>query len=234
MKIDYFNHIADLTEWLKFNAKLQQKKNNLRLLLKEKGILKKTGFNKFDSYTYFTEAQYKELFTDLLSQAKLELSFTEVAYNLFDGTEKQANGRMSKIQFKLTDIDTGFYETSVITGEAIDKGDKAGYKAYTGALKYYLATTFMVATGDEVETDSPDMKIKPVSKKVAPINKEIKETAPINKETITEKKATEKQKQYIQSFYKEKIIDVLKELKLESLDDLTVIQASDLISKARG
>lgn len=145
----------DAKEWLELNAKLQSKKNVLRKALKEKGVLKKGGVNEYDKYSYFSEAQYKELFTELFSDAGLELSFNEVEYNTFTGSEKQANGRMPKLNFILTDVDTGFYEVTTITGEGIDKGDKAGYKAYTGALKYYLANTFMVATGDDPENESP-------------------------------------------------------------------------------
>ena len=52
-------------EWLELNAKLQKKKNALRKDLKEKGILKKGKLNEFDNYQYFSEAQYKELFTEL-------------------------------------------------------------------------------------------------------------------------------------------------------------------------
>lgn len=144
----------DIREWLELNARLQTKKNDLRKALKEKGILKKEGNNKFDKYAYFTEAQYKELFTELFSENNLELKFDELDYCTFEGTEKQANGRMPKLIFRLFDTETGFYEDTHITGEGIDKGDKAGYKAYTGALKYYLATTFMVATGDDPETES--------------------------------------------------------------------------------
>lgn len=146
-------------EELAFNAKLQQKKNALRKALKEKGVLQKGGTNQYDRYKYFSEAQYKELFTELFSDHGLELKFTELSYDTFDGPEKQANGRMPRIQFTLFDIETGFGEDTVITGEGIDKGDKAGYKAYTGALKYYLANTFMVATGDDPEKDSPDTKM---------------------------------------------------------------------------
>lgn len=149
----------EIKEWLELNAKLQQKKNKLRKLLKEKGILKKGGKNDFDHYNYFSEAQYKDLFTELFSQCQLELKFDELEYETFEGTEKQANGRMPKILFRLFDVETGFYEDTRITGEGIDKGDKAGYKAYTGALKYYLADTFMVATGDDPEKESPDNKM---------------------------------------------------------------------------
>lgn len=146
-------------EYLELNAKLQQKKNALRKDLKSRGILKKGASNQYDKYKYFSEAQYKELFTELFSEYGLELKFTEIAYDIFEGTEKQANGRMPKLQFTLMDIDTGYGEDSVITGEGMDKGDKAGYKAYTGALKYFLANTFMVATGDDPEKDSPENKM---------------------------------------------------------------------------
>ena len=136
-------------------AKLQKKKNVLRSELARKGILKREGQNDFDRYKYFSEAQYKALFTELFSKVGLELSFDEKGYEFFEGQGKQPNGRLVKLEFELTDVDTGYSEYTTISAEAMDKGDKAGYKAYTGALKYYLANTFMVATGDDPETESP-------------------------------------------------------------------------------
>lgn len=198
----------DIKVWLDLNAKLQQKKNTLRKVLKEKGVLKKGGTNTFDKYSYFSEAQYKELFTELFSDAGLELSFNEVEYNTFTGSEKQANGRMPRLNFILTDIDTGFYEVTTITGEGIDKGDKAGYKAYTGALKYYLANTFMVATGDDPEKESPAHTMNDKQ----------------------EKKATEKQIELIRKIAE----DQGKELKEDVVKEWSMKQASDFISKYKG
>lgn len=146
-------------EWLELNAKLQAKKNKLRQELNNRGVLKKGAKNNFDKYTYFSEAQYKKLFTELFSNNGLELKFNTVRYETFDGTEKQANGRLATLEFTLIDTETGFYEESQITGEGIDKGDKGLYKAYTGAVKYYLANTFLVATGDDPETESPNEKL---------------------------------------------------------------------------
>lgn len=143
-------------DWLELNAKLQKKKSALRRDLSERGVLKREGNNTYDKYKYFSEAQYKELFTELLPKHGLELNFDEIEYITFSVEGKQPNGRMPKLKFFLYDTETGFYETTTITGEGIDKGDKAGYKAYTGALKYYLADKFMVATGDDPETESPD------------------------------------------------------------------------------
>lgn len=186
-----------MKERLELNAKLQQKKNKLRKCLKEKGILKKDGINKFDKYSYFSEAQYKMLFTELFSECQLELKFNELSYDMFTGSEKQANGRMPKIEFTLFDIETGYGESSVITGEGIDKGDKAGYKAYTGALKYYLANTFMVATGDDAEKESP--------------------SAPMN-----EKKATSEQVFFLERHCSEDEIDKLKEkYNVQNLNDIS-------------
>lgn len=197
-------------EILAMNAKLQQKKNALRKALKEKGVLKKGERNAFDKYNYFSEAQYKALFTELFSDHGLELKFTELEYQTFDGPEKQANGRMPRLQFTLMDIDTGFGEDTVITGEGIDKGDKAGYKAYTGALKYYLANTFMVATGDDPEKDSPDTKMN--DKK--------------------ERKASPKQIEMLSRFYKgDKLEALLQFNNIEKLEDMPMDKASNLITK---
>lgn len=195
-------------EALKLNAKLQTKKNMIRKALKDKGILKKEGNNTYDKYKYFSEAQYKQLFTELLSEAKLELSFTELSYETFEGSEKQSNGRMPKLKFILTDVDTGYWEETVITGEGIDKGDKAGYKAYTGAVKYYLANTFLVATGDDPEKDSPSEKMN----------------------TKTEKKATAKQVSIVKDIAK----TMGKELDEKWLSDLTMERASEFIAKYGG
>lgn len=139
--------------------KLAQKKNALRRDLAERGILKREGNNQFDRYKYFSEAQYKSLFTDLFASHDLELRSTVSDYSTIEGTEKQANGRIVQMEFELIDCETGFSEVSKFYGEGFDKGDKAMYKAYTGAIKYYLANTFLVATGDDPEKDSPDTKM---------------------------------------------------------------------------
>ena len=202
----------EIKEWLELNAKLQKKKNALRKTLKEKGILKKGAYNDYDKYAYFSEAQYKELFTELLSGAGLELKFTEIEYGIFEGTEKQANGRMPRIEFLLFDIDTGFYEVTTITGEAIDKGDKAGYKAYTGALKYYFADTFLVATGDDPEKESPDTKMN----------------------TKAERKASPKQVEVLSRVYTgDNLTRLLTANGIQKIEDLPMVKASELIQKLR-
>lgn len=196
--------------WLELNAKLQAKKNALRKDLKSKGILKKGGSNDYDHYTYFSEAQYKELFTELFSKNNLELKFSELDYGTFEGTGKQCNGRLTKLEFTLIDVETGFFETTVITGEGMDKGDKAGYKAYTGAVKYYLADTFLVATGDDPEKESPTE----------------------NMNTKTERKATAKQIEVLKKIYTgDNLTKLLNANHISKIEDLSMETASDIITK---
>ena len=196
--------------WLELNAKLQAKKNALRKDLKSKGILKKGGSNDYDHYTYFSEAQYKELFTELFSKNNLELKFSELEYNTFEGSGKNCNGRMTRLEFTLIDVETGFFETTVITGEGMDKGDKAGYKAYTGAVKYYLADTFLVATGDDPEKESPSE----------------------NMNTKTERKATAKQIEVLKKIYTgDNLTKLLNANHISKIEDLSMETASDIITK---
>jgi hypothetical protein len=209
------NESLSMKEYLELNAKLQQKKNALRKSLKEKGILKKAGKNDYDNYKYFSEAQYKELFTELFSEHGLELNFTEISYEAFDGTGKQANGRLAKLEFSLIDVESGFSEETVITGEGMDKGDKAGYKAYTGALKYFLADKFMVATGDDAEKESPDHKMNTV--------------------VMSGRKASPKQIAVLQKAYTgENLAKLLSLNGVEKLEDISMEKASDIISKLKG
>lgn len=195
-------------KWLELNAKLQQKKSAVRKELAEKGVLKRNGNNQYDNYSYFSEAQYKELFTKLFSNNGIELKFNELEYGTFEGQGKQCNGRMPKIRFTLFDAETGFYETTDITGEGMDKGDKAGYKAYTGALKYFLADTFMVATGDDPEKDSPAEAMN----------------------TKAVRKATPKQVELVMKLVND-IPAMLKYYGIEKVEDLSIEQASEIISK---
>ena len=198
--------------WLELNAKLQAKKNALRKDLKSKGILKKGGQNDYDHYSYFSEAQYKELFTELFSKNNLELKFSEIEYNTFEGSGKNCNGRMTRLEFTLIDVETGFFESTVITGEGMDKGDKAGYKAYTGAVKYYLADTFLVATGDDAEKESPEE----------------------NMNTKSERKASPKQIELLQKYYTgENLEKLLQVNSISKIEDLPMQKASDIISKLK-
>lgn len=150
--------LMDIKDWLSLNAKLSQKKNKARQKLVEMGVLEKKGKNKYDNYKYFTEAQYKDVANKIFVEAGLELKTSEKSYEKFETKNpKTPVGRIVEMEYTLTDTETGFYEKTTLRGEGLDRGDKAGYKAYTGAIKYYLANTFLIPTGDDPETESPEI-----------------------------------------------------------------------------
>lgn len=150
------NESLDLNKSLDLNRSLQQKKQAVRKQLAESGPVKKDKKNEYNKYSYLSEAKYKELFTKLLSENGLELSASCVEEReIQTGNKSMGCGRIVVWDFTLSDVDTGFTETMRSIAEGWDSGDKAIYKAHTGALKYFLANTFMVASGDEVENDEP-------------------------------------------------------------------------------
>lgn len=207
---------------LELTVKLQKKKNALRCELKEMGSLINGEKNTYDNYQYFSEAQYKELFTKLFSKYGLELKVDEIDYKPFAGTEKQPFGRLVTLCFSLIDIDTGYAESTSHTGEGLDRSDKAGYKATTGAIKKYLSSTFLVATKDDPEIEDEKAKTKQAKKS------NVKSSSAL---------ITPAQKKLLIELFNDDVTTLkeeLKSLKKVKLDELTVNEASILIKKRKG
>lgn len=201
---------------------LQKKKNEVRKELHERGILPKGAHNDYDNYDYFSEAQYKELFTELFSKHGIELRIDEADYGTFDGTDKQPFGRVVTLACTLIDIDTGYSETSRHTGEGLDRGDKAGYKATTGAIKKFLSSTFLVATKDDPEREDD----KPTNKKTySRVSK-----LPTNC-------ITRGQLAMIKSLFKdskEELKEMMNPYNKKKIEELTMEEASKIIESKKG
>ncbi len=205
-------------EQLELNSKLQKKKNELRKELSERGILPKGAHNDYDNYDYFSEAQYKELFIGLFSKHGLEFDSTEVEVQSIAGTDKQPFGVLASMRYIITDIDTGYEIESVHSGIAIDKGDKAIYKAKTGALKSFLASTFLVATKDDPERD--DEKPKKTYSKSAPSSKPKAGTiSKVQRDRIIE----------LFGNSKKELQEMMKKYNKKNINELNLKEASDII-----
>ncbi len=55
-------------------------------------------------------------------------------------------------------MDSGEEIVAKVAGQGLDAGDKAPYKAMTGALKYALLQSFLLATGDDPEDERMDTR----------------------------------------------------------------------------
>jgi hypothetical protein len=120
------------------------------------GYIQKTGYNKQQGYKYAQETDVVEKVRAELAQRKVFLMNS--VENTSFRTIRTAKGNeltVATLTVKYTFIDGESGEKLEFSGvgEGMDSGDKAVYKAQTGALKYALMKTFLIPTGDDPERD---------------------------------------------------------------------------------
>jgi hypothetical protein len=123
----------------------------------EIGAVPKTGENKYDRYTYAKLEDFVRASNGPLCKNGLALTFDVLGVeNLEARKTKQGaeeNGVRVHLQGKLLHV-SGQMLTAMGVGDGYDRGDKAAYKALTGARKYLIANMLNLATTDDPEEDS--------------------------------------------------------------------------------
>lgn len=112
----------------------------------------KNGYNSYNKYKYVKEEDLVDYIRPLLVENGLAFTSNMVEQ------ERNEDFTKVKMEFTLVDVDTQETLTSIYWGEGQDKQDKGIYKAVTGAEKYFLMKTFLVATGDDPEEDTKDVQ----------------------------------------------------------------------------
>lgn len=118
----------------------------------------KNGYNAFHKYDYVMEADLVELVRTKLAEQHIAIfpSVRDVH------TEEVKGGRQANylttvvLDITLIDGETGDSVTISWVGRGADAGEKGVYKAYTGAIKYFLMKTFLIPTGDDPERETED------------------------------------------------------------------------------
>lgn len=116
----------------------------------------KNGENTYHHYRYVTESDITDGLRDVLKEHGLAfLPPSVISWERDEVIENPKLGPRTRVQvqFAVACCDTGEVFTSIIWGEGQDTSDKGFYKAYTGAVKYFLMKTFLIATGDDPEQD---------------------------------------------------------------------------------
>ncbi len=126
----------------------------LAQIMAEVGRVPKNGRNDFHKYDYVTEADLVDAVRAKLAERNVVLLPALTSVNI-DGQVTTA-----QMRFQFIDGDTGETFGSDWAGTGEDKGDKGLYKAYTGALKYFLMKSFLIATGDDPERDTTHDKAR--------------------------------------------------------------------------
>lgn len=128
----------------------------LAMVMSEVHRVPKNGRNDFHNYDYVTESDLVDHIRDKLAQLGVAL-FPSVREHEVVETEDQRKRTVYlttvTLDITLVDGESGDMMTTSWVGQGMDQGDKGYYKAYTGALKYFLLKTFMISTGDDPERD---------------------------------------------------------------------------------
>lgn len=132
----------------------------LAKILGEIGKVPKTGHNSFHNYDYVTENDLVYAVRTKLADAGIFVfsSVESQRHEIVETVNKQGDKSSSLLTSVCTkhtfvDGDSGEEFSVLSQGQGADNGDKGGYKAITGAMKYFLYKCFMIPTGDDPEAD---------------------------------------------------------------------------------
>jgi hypothetical protein len=118
------------------------------------GYVQKGGTNSAQGYKFVQASAVADKVRAELS--KLHVSMTPTHIDVIsEGLTPSGKQALLTLRFTwtLTDGESGETISFQSIGTGADSGDKAAYKAATGALKYALLTGFLIPTGDDPEAD---------------------------------------------------------------------------------
>ncbi|MED1950474.1 ERF family protein [Brevibacillus centrosporus] len=128
----------------------------LARVMQDVKYIQKKGYNSFHKYKYATEADVAEKVREILSEQNVIMIPNMTSHSVREHLTSKGNREYIvtvNMEFKFIDGDTGEELIFHMVGEGQDAGDKATYKAITGAQKYALMKAFMIPTGDDPEAD---------------------------------------------------------------------------------
>ena len=131
------------------------------------GYVAKTGTNSAQGYKFVQASAVADKVREQLSKLNVSMTPTQVDV-LSEGLTPSGKQSLLTLRFTwtLTDGDSGETISFQSVGTGADSGDKAAYKAATGALKYALLTGFLIPTGDDPEADASTDRVTDVAKKI--------------------------------------------------------------------
>ncbi|MEO1772507.1 MULTISPECIES: ERF family protein [Enterococcus] len=114
----------------------------------------KNGHNDFHHYDYALESDIKDVVRKEMTERGLQMIPNELSRTITQISAKNGSQQLVSLEVEYTIFDAESGESVKMKGygDGQDSGDKAVYKAKTGALKYALTSLFMIPTGDDPET----------------------------------------------------------------------------------
>lgn len=124
------------------------------------GYIQKRGHNERSNYSYVTAADIAGSVGDILAELGVVVipKLEDISYESAVGRGEATRMARVIMAYTFADVDSGEEVVAKVAGQGLDPGDKAPYKAMTGALKYALLQSFLLATGDDPEDDRLDAR----------------------------------------------------------------------------
>jgi ERF superfamily len=121
--------------------------------------IQKRGHNERFNYSYVTAADIAGAVGDALAELEVVVipKLESISHENISPNPGYSD-RLTRVVMTYTFMDVNSAEelTVKMPGEGRDPGDKGPYKAMTGALKYALLQSFLIATGDDPEDERVD------------------------------------------------------------------------------
>lgn len=121
--------------------------------------IEKNGKNGFHGYKYLSDEDLILHFHNKLSEHGVIFDVESADITQLVKMEKDENKEKGylvtvRVKYRFIDIETGEFLGGSMDGMGHDNpGDKAAYKAHTGAIKYVFIKRFLVPTKDDPEND---------------------------------------------------------------------------------
>jgi hypothetical protein len=140
------------TEGLNLKQKLAEVRRRI-------SYVQKRGHNERFNYSYVTAADIAGAVGDALAELEVVVipNLESISHENISPNQGYPD-RLTRVVMTYTFMDVNSAEelTVKMPGEGRDPGDKGPYKAMTGALKYALLQSFLIATGDDPEDERAD------------------------------------------------------------------------------
>ncbi|WP_243299111.1 ERF family protein [Bacillus litorisediminis] len=131
--------------------------SKLSKVMQEVKYIQKRGKNAFHGYNYATESDVAEKVREVLAEQCVIMVPDMKSHTVREHINAKGKTEYivtAEMEFRFIDGETGEELIFKMYGEGQDAGDKAVYKAITGAQKYALMKVFMIPTGDDPEGDT--------------------------------------------------------------------------------
>jgi hypothetical protein len=145
--------------------------------MKDIDAVSKNGKNDIQKYSYVKSADVAHEARKALATHGIAFSYNVLEERHWDSVTKSGSNQFFcslKVSCEFTDSESGESVNSTAIGWGSDTGDKAPYKAMTGALKYLLRMTFLIPdeAGDPENPDHEPEQSRPQVKPVSQFNRQ--------------------------------------------------------------